>query len=60
MFKKSNYDHIAVDSKITLKITAEQAKSIFWAYDRGLDDLDDEALKHIEQLITSIKYELWP
>lgn len=60
MFKKPNYDHIAADSKITLEITAEQAKSIFWAYDRGLADLDADALKQLEKLIVNIKAELWP
>ena len=60
MFEKPNYDHIAVNSKITLEITAEQAKSIFWAYDRGLADLDSDALKQLKELITNIKDELWP
>ena len=60
MFKKPNYDHIAADSKITLEITAEQVKAVYSAYDWGLKNLDKEALKHIEQLITSIKNELWP
>lgn len=60
MFSKPNYDHIAVDSKITVEITAEQAKAVFWAYDRGLSDLDAEALRQLEQLLTNIKIELWP
>lgn len=60
MFEKPNYDHIAEDSKITLEITAEQAKSIFWAYDRGLDDLDADALNQLENLIANMKDELWP
>lgn len=60
MFKKPNYDHIAADKKITLEVTAEQAKSIFWAYDRGLQDLDSDAIKQLEKLITNIKNELRP
>lgn len=60
MFKKPNYDHIAEDSKITLDVTSEQAKAVFWACDRGLSDLDAEALKQLENLITNIKVELWP
>lgn len=60
MFEKPNYDHIAEDSKITLDVTSEQAKAVFWAYDRGLSDLDAEALKQLEKLITNIKVELWP
>lgn len=60
MFKKPNYDHIAIDTNIKLDVTAEQAKAVFWAYDRGLQDLDSDALKQLEKLITNIKIELWP
>ena len=49
-----------MDSKITLEITAQQVKAIFWAYDRGLNDLDDEALKQLNKLIENIKMGLWP
>ena len=59
MFKKPNYDHVAEDAIITLEVTAEQAKAVFWAYDRGLSDLDAEALKQLEKLLTNIKIELW-
>lgn len=59
MFKKPNYDHVAEDANITLEVTAEQAKAVFWAYDRGLSDLDAEALKQLEKLLTNIKIELW-
>lgn len=58
MFKKPNYDHIAADKKITLEVTAEQAKSIFWVYDRGLQDLDSDALKQLNELLANIKDEL--
>lgn len=58
MFKKPNYDHIAADKKITLEVTAEQAKSIFWAYDRGLQELDSDALKQLNELLANIKDEL--
>lgn len=60
MFKKPNYDHIAVDTEITLEVTAEQAKAVYWAYDRGLQDLDSDALRQLEILLTNIKIELWP
>lgn len=59
MLKNPNYDHVAEDANITLEVTAEQAKAVFWAYDRGLSDLDAEALKQLEKLLTNIKIELW-
>ena len=58
MFKKPNYDHVAEAANITLDVTTEQAKAGFWAYDRGLSDLDAEALKQLEILLTKIKDEL--
>ena len=59
MLKNPNDDHVAEDANITLEVTAEQAKAVFWAYDRGLSDLDAEALKQLEKLLTNIKIELW-
>ncbi|CAM5186478.1 hypothetical protein OURE66S_01217 [Oligella ureolytica] len=59
IFKKPNYDHIAVNSKITLEITAQQVKAIFWAYDHGLAGLDSDALEQLKELIANIKDELW-
>lgn len=58
MLKNPNYDHVAEDANITLDVTAEQAKAVFWAYDRGLGDLDAEALRQLEILLTNIKDEL--
>lgn len=59
IFGKPDYSHIVRDETITISITAEEMSAVLWAYDRGVDELDDENRTELDSVIAKIKYEVW-
>lgn len=60
MFDKPDYSHIARDIEVTIEITAEEVAAIFWAYDRGINAMDEASMQKLDAVINKLKYELWP
>lgn len=60
LFQKPNYDHITQSQTIVIEVSKEQAAAILWAYDRGFNDLDAEAMQEFKSLIHRMKDEIWP
>ncbi|WP_258404674.1 hypothetical protein [Oligella urethralis] len=52
--------HIARDTEVTIEITAEEVAAIFWAYDRGINAMDEASMQKLDAVINKLKYELWP
>jgi len=60
MFNKPDYSNIAQDAEVTIEITAEEVAAIFWAYDRGINAIDEASMQKLDAVINKLKYELWP
>lgn len=59
-FLKPNYNDIVESTTAVVELTSEQCAAILWAYDRGINALDDNAKKALEAVINSLKNEIWP
>tara|TARA_R110001599_G_scaffold221925_1_gene420773 strand:- start:178 stop:381 length:204 start_codon:yes stop_codon:yes gene_type:complete len=57
---RPNYDGIASDCTVTVDLTAPEVAAIFWAYDRGLDQLDAAAVEQLQLALGKLKQEIWP
>lgn len=57
---KSDYSHIAHDATVTVSITADEMAAVLSAYDHGIDALDKDERKSLNNIIGKLKDELWP
>lgn len=60
LFGKADYSHIARDATVTVSITAAEMAALLGAYDRGLDELDQDERDGLNAVISKLKDELWP
>jgi len=60
LFGKPDYSHIARDTVATVSITAAEMAALLEAYDRGIDQLDEQASHDLDTLIAKLKDEVHP
>lgn len=60
LFGKPDYSHIARDTVATVSMTAAEMAALLEAYDRGVDQLDEQASHDLDTLIAKLKDEVWP
>lgn len=60
LFEKPDYSGVARSCRCVIDLTAEESAAILLAYDRGLDALDDTARHQLDQVIASLKDQIWP
>lgn len=60
LFGKPDYSHIARDAVATVSMTAAEMAALLEAYDRGVDQLDEQASHDLSTLIAKLKAEVWP
>lgn len=60
IFKKPDYSHISHDTNINIEITAKEMETILYAYDRGIKNIDEEAIRTLDQVMDKIKYNIFP
>ena len=59
-FGKPDYSHIANDKTATISITAAEMSAVLYAYDRGIDQLDEDSRCALDAVIAKLKDELHP
>lgn len=60
LFGKPDYSHIARDTVATVSMTAAEVAALLEAYDRGVDQLDEQASHDLGTLIAKLKDEVHP
>lgn len=60
LFGKADYSHIARDTVATVSMTAAEMAALLEAYDRGVDQLGEQASHDLDTLIAKLKDEVWP
>lgn len=60
LFGQPDYSHIAREADLKITVTAAQMSAIFEAYDRGLDQLDEDTRRALDVVIAKLKDEAHP
>lgn len=60
LFGKPDYSHIAREADLKITVTPAEMAAIFEAYDRGLDQLDENARHALDAVIAKLKDEAHP
>lgn len=57
LFGQPDYSHIAREADLKITVTAAEMSAIFAAYDRGLDQLDEDTRRALDAVIAKLKTE---
>lgn len=57
---KPDYSHIARDTAVRIQVTAEQMSAVLFAYDYGIDQLDEDSRYALDAVIANLKDSLHP
>lgn len=60
LFGKPDYSHLARDITVTVSLTALEMSAVLYAYDRGLDQLDEMHKQALNVVISKLKDEVHP
>lgn len=60
IFKKPDYSHLSHDTSVNIQITAKEMEAILYAYDRGIKNIDEEAIRTLDLVMDKIKYNIFP
>src|SRR5699024_12024250 len=60
LFGKPDYSHIAREADLKITVTPAEMSAIFEAYDRGLDQLDEDTRHALDAVIAKLKDEAHP
>lgn len=60
LFGKPDYSHLARDITVTVSLTALEMSAVLYAYDRGLDQLDETHKQALNVVISKLKDEVHP
>lgn len=60
LFGKPDYSHLARHITVTVSLTALEMSAVLYAYDRGLDQLDEMHKQALNVVISKLKDEVHP